>query len=683
MSTSHAPSTVSHYRTGKLIGAGAMGAVYLATDRRDQSLVALKLLHEHLSQDAAFRARFEQEAHIAAILRSPYTVHVLDSGLARGRLFIAMEYVQGRTLKDVLSEGPLPPERALRIATQAARALEEAGARGVVHRDVKPDNILVRRDDSVKVADFGIARQEATAAFTAPGALVGTLPYAAPEQLMGQADHRSDVYALGATLYHMLAGQPPFAGDLCELSRRIRESPPPGEPLARAPDELAAIVRRCLEKDPADRYESASELVAALVVAEQAVAGRDLSLVAGDDATAYRDAGSQGAVSLQLAMRKQRLPFARRFSSTTYDLTVRNESDEVATVHLSAEDEGGTCRFDLPETVSVLPYSVASAAVTVAPRKRRWRGGSESHVFTVYGSMGGGRPPAAVSGQYEERPYAWRPVAAAATALGIAAVVTGLWWGGVIGGGNGEEQEIIEALKAGGAAFNAGDTDAFFSHVTESFVLDFSGYSKRAHIFGGGIVAPGEPVEGYGFDNIRVDGDQATLDGWMGGPGARERWRLSFIKQDGVWLADGMEVLSVAPPSESGVTEVRVETADSQMTPLPDEISTTALYLQVSNKDEAASASLMVLRLPPDVTLKEALAAADPSDVGAETVGFFTRIAAGHEGTWILENLSPGRYGYVNDTEAWDPYAVKYRDLDVLIQNGTAGEFTRTLGRED
>src|SRR3970282_550857 len=130
---------------------------------------------------------------------------------------IAMEYVDGDTLGQALREGPLPVKRALRIAAQVARALEEAQARGVVHRDIKPENVLLWAADAVKVSDFGIARQSGAATLTVPGAFSGTRPSPPPEQLVGEADPRSDIYALGATLYHMLAGRPPFSGSFEEI----------------------------------------------------------------------------------------------------------------------------------------------------------------------------------------------------------------------------------------------------------------------------------------------------------------------------------------------------------------------------------------------------------------------------------------------------------------------------------
>lgn len=258
---------VKQYRFVRELGRGGMGTVYEAVDSRDGGRVAVKLLHPWLAaEDPSFRDRFEREAHIAALLRSPYSVRLLDFGVADGTYFLVMEFVEGTTVgKEIEEKGPMEPVRALRIAIDVARALEEAAARGVVHRDIKPDNILLTDDGRVKVTDFGIARQEGGTGLTSAGRFVGTAEYAAPEQAVGEADHRSDVYALGATLYCMLAGHPPFqAGSVWDLLRLHQSAPVPMEPLAHLPDSINNPIRRCLEKDPRDRYQSASELAGAL-----------------------------------------------------------------------------------------------------------------------------------------------------------------------------------------------------------------------------------------------------------------------------------------------------------------------------------------------------------------------------------------------------------------------------------
>ena len=269
------PSTltqIKQYRLVRELGRGAMGTVYEGADARDGSRVAVKVLHPALAaSDPTFRDRFEREAHIAALLRSPYTVHLNDFGFANGLYFLVMEFVEGESLNQAMAAGPIEPARALHIAISVARALEEAAARGVVHRDIKPDNILLSSDGMVKVADFGIARQEGGVGATAVGGYVGTPAYSAPEQMQGDADARTDIYALGTTLYCMLAGHPPFmAPSGRDVLRMHQYAAVPMEPLAWLPDAITNPVRRCLEKDPRDRYQSASDLAGALERAARA-----------------------------------------------------------------------------------------------------------------------------------------------------------------------------------------------------------------------------------------------------------------------------------------------------------------------------------------------------------------------------------------------------------------------------
>ena len=289
MADSDIPATVSHYEIGRRLGAGGMGVVYAGIDRRDGGRVAIKFLYPHLIEiDPTFSERFEREAHIASLLRSPYTVKLVDYGIEGETPFLVMEFAEGKTLAQVISRGPLEPARAMRIARDAARALEEAEARGVVHRDIKPENILIGPKDSVKVADFGIARQGEGANLTVGAAFVGTPGYAAPEQAVGRADQRSDIYSLGATLYAMITGHPPFTGATPEaLLEAHRRSPLNEVELLRMPLAAANAIRRCMEKDPLDRYRSASDLAGALDRAVYAITSErpDGRLMSGAPAT--------------------------------------------------------------------------------------------------------------------------------------------------------------------------------------------------------------------------------------------------------------------------------------------------------------------------------------------------------------------------------------------------------------
>ena len=271
--SSAAPDRIKHYQVKRLLGQGGMGMVFEGEDRRDGSRVAVKLLHQHLAaSDATYFDRFEREAHSAALLRSPYTAHLIDFGVENGQAYLVMEYIDGEPLSRLLNRGPLPPAEALRVAGEVARALEEAGARGLVHRDIKPENILLDTAGRVKVIDFGIARSSSAPGLTTAGGFVGTPAFAAPEQIDGEVDHRSDVYALGVTLYAMLTGRPPFEGrSAIETLFQHRTAPVPTGPLQAFPDSIQNIVRRCLEKDPRDRYQSAAELSGAIDRGRQSV----------------------------------------------------------------------------------------------------------------------------------------------------------------------------------------------------------------------------------------------------------------------------------------------------------------------------------------------------------------------------------------------------------------------------
>lgn len=256
---------LDRYALHERVGAGNMGAVFRATDSRTGAGVAVKFIHEHLQADAAYVARFKREAVIAAVLQSPYTVRLLDFGFDRGIYFIVSEFVQGESLGRRLERGPLPVEEALNIAVQVAVALDEAERRGVVHRDIKPDNILLQPNGAAKVADFGIARMLGGSGLTTAGAFVGTLAYAAPELFYGPADIRADIYALGITLFQMLDGALPFQAETAVTMMRLqREQPPPLERLAAVPADLREIVAHALEKRPERRYQHPAELAQAL-----------------------------------------------------------------------------------------------------------------------------------------------------------------------------------------------------------------------------------------------------------------------------------------------------------------------------------------------------------------------------------------------------------------------------------
>jgi serine/threonine-protein kinase len=249
-----------------------MAQVWEGTDEILRRRVAVKLLHPHLAADATFVARFRQEAVAAARLAHPGIVSIYDTCSDDGGEAIVMELVPGPTLRQRLDEHvAIDPWQAAGLAAQVAEALDAAHRAGLVHRDVKPANVLLAGDGRVKVADFGIAKAVAEADLTQPGLMVGTAKYLAPEQVRGEAvDARTDIYSLGVVLYEMLCGRPPFVADTdaaTALARLQRDPLRPRQVKASVPKALEEIVLRAMARDPADRYETAADLRAALLAA--------------------------------------------------------------------------------------------------------------------------------------------------------------------------------------------------------------------------------------------------------------------------------------------------------------------------------------------------------------------------------------------------------------------------------
>jgi eukaryotic-like serine/threonine-protein kinase len=253
------------YEVDSLLGQGGMARVFRGTDRVLGRTVAVKVLSPQFAGDDQFVSRFRREAQAAAGLNHPNIVSVYDTGDQGDVHFIVMEYVEGRTLRDVIrSEGPLLPERATEIGQAVARALGSAHEAGLVHRDIKPGNIMLTRDGEVKVMDFGIARTSTGDTLTQTAAVLGTASYLSPEQAQGMSvDARSDIYSLGCVLYEMLAGRPPFTGEspVSIAYKHVREDPvPPGRLNSDVPSSLDAVVMKCMAKNPANRYQTAEEL---------------------------------------------------------------------------------------------------------------------------------------------------------------------------------------------------------------------------------------------------------------------------------------------------------------------------------------------------------------------------------------------------------------------------------------
>jgi eukaryotic-like serine/threonine-protein kinase len=249
------------YRVERELGYGGMATVYLAHDEELQRPVAVKLLLEHLAGDEAFRARFVREARLAGRLSHPNVVGVYDAGEADGRPFIVMEYVPGTSLAQ---SARLAPGRVVELGVQACAGLQHAHDAGLVHRDVKPANLLVRDDGTLKIADFGIARAAESTRHTQAGTLLGTAAYLAPEQIAGaDATPASDVYSLGAVLYELLTGRPPYAvASLADLAAQQREGviEPVRDLEPAVPPEVEAAVMHALAREPRFRPASAADL---------------------------------------------------------------------------------------------------------------------------------------------------------------------------------------------------------------------------------------------------------------------------------------------------------------------------------------------------------------------------------------------------------------------------------------
>src|SRR6476659_3900729 len=268
-------SELAGYRIEVPIGRGGMGVVYRAEQLRLGRKVALKLLAPELAENQGFRARFEHESRLAAVLDHPNIVPLFEAGEADGLLFISMRYVEGTDLRDLLSrDGRLEPERALAIAAQVGSALDAAHIRGLVHRDVKPGNILIAADPGIDVpehcylTDFGLTKDTSSPVeLTATGTFVGTIDYIAPEQIEGaKPDGRGDQYALACVLYECLAGHPPFPRDeeIVVMWAHLQDAPP--TVTAARPDlppAIDAVIAQAMAKSPKERFTTCTAMVAA------------------------------------------------------------------------------------------------------------------------------------------------------------------------------------------------------------------------------------------------------------------------------------------------------------------------------------------------------------------------------------------------------------------------------------
>jgi serine/threonine-protein kinase len=259
---SAAGQTLGPYRLEQTLGEGAVGTVYRAVRTTDGRVVALKVLKDKLAADEIYRRRFAHEARAAQEVQHKHLVQILEAGEADGRSYLAVAFIGGGTLEERLAGGPLPLDDILRLAAGAGAGLDALHAAGLVHRDVKPSNIMLTEEGSALLTDFGLAKGPAYTVLTRAGQVVGTLDYLAPELIKGQgATPATDLYALGCVVYECVAGEPPFAGKgLLEIGMAHLDEEPP-DPVRSRPDlpaGLAWAVSQALAKDPSQRPPTAT-----------------------------------------------------------------------------------------------------------------------------------------------------------------------------------------------------------------------------------------------------------------------------------------------------------------------------------------------------------------------------------------------------------------------------------------
>ena len=407
------------YSVLELIATGGMASVYRAVDTRLDRDVALKVMRPHLAHDESFVARFRREARSAARLSHPNIVSVYDQGEDRGRVWLAMEYVPGRTLRHLVEdEGGLPPRAALDIEEALLLALNDAHQSGIIHRDVKPENVLIRDDGVVKVADFGLARAENTQTATSPTSeVLGTLAYISPEQVEGEmVTTRSDVYAAGLILFEMLTGRKAFPGDSIPnvLFQHVHSGvPAPSSLVPGLAPSLDSLVQHAAAKDPEDRPENAAEFLAEVRHVRRRLAAADLdtpnaSVAPGSPAAAAGAPGMGRASTEAAGPQVAASPGSQGAAAPAGAVASGNgpaASDATAVLPagpISADPGAHTQPFDLAQAAREAQTSRDAHSSRDAQAAR------DTH---AHQASAGGRPAARTAAASSDRPGGPRPLA--------------------------------------------------------------------------------------------------------------------------------------------------------------------------------------------------------------------------------------------------------------------------------
>jgi hypothetical protein len=520
-----AGTTLAGYRIDGVAGVGGMGVVYRATHLALDTVYGLKVIAPQLASDASFRDRFKRECRIAASIRHPNVIPIHHAGEEDGQLFLVMDLVEGSDLRELLAQhGPMPLDRAVSIFGQVASALDAAHARGLVHRDIKPANILVEREtDHPYLTDFGLSKSTTSAGgLTKTGQWLGTVDYVAPEQVLGSStDARTDVYALGCLLFHMLTAEVPFPkeGDAAKLWAHMNDEPPSLR-AARpdVPGEVEAVVRRAMAKNPDDRQPSAGDLAKAV---QAAMEGRrratpERSVATGD--AAWVDGG---------ATRVERAPTQVPAPSPTATAQPAASAQPPAAHAGQPPPAGG------PPASPAVGHAGFAAAGPAGPP-----GGSP---FVPAGHYGGAppAPPGPPGGGWQQGPphaqpppsrppqrRRWPLFAGIAVALVLVAGIVAIVASGLLSDDDAKADVRSRIGDFAGAASAGSVCDQF----NDSYVQVLGGRDK--------CVSQNRGRKPFKLDvgGVTVDGDSAVAK--ARDPATGDPWSFTLAKQGSSWLID-------------------------------------------------------------------------------------------------------------------------------------------------